>query len=202
MHKRQQHHILVSWVRPFKYRYLLIILLVSGGVSLLALRQNNLTALRLRDRALKVDEQNGDIETALRDLREYTYAHMNARLSSDSGIYPPVQLKFRYERLVAAEKERVNGANAGVYQEAQASCEARFPEGLSGRNRIPCIQEYVDSHGAAKEQAIPDALYKFDFVSPSWSPDLAGWALGITGVVTLLLVIRFAAEQWLKSRLG
>jgi hypothetical protein len=43
---------------------------------------------------------------------------------------------------------------------------------------VPCIQQYVQSHSkTAVTATIPDALYKFSFVSPSWSPDLAGWSL-------------------------
>lgn len=200
MNKRRLHHILVA-LRPISYWYFVVLFVMSSGVAVYALRQNNLTALRLRDKVLEVDKNNGDVETALRELREYIYGHMNARLTSDNGIYPPIQLKYRYERLQATEKQRVTNANAGLYNQAQVSCEARFPEGLSGRNRIPCIQEYIDSHGGVKEQAIPDALYKFDFLAPAWSPDLAGWSLVVAALALLLLVTRVLAQVWLRHQL-
>jgi len=202
MHKREWHHWLVR-LRPVSYWYFAALFLASGAIALYALRQNNLTAVRMRDNVLEVDKNNGDVETALRELREFTYSHMNARLSSSTGIYPPIQLKYRYDRLVAAEQERVSGgANQGLYSQAQASCEARYPAGLSGSNRLPCIRQYVDEHGGtdAKPQPIPDALYKFDFVSPAWSPDVAGWALVVAGVSLILLVSRVAIGQWIKSR--
>lgn len=200
MDKRYLHHLFVR-LRPIRFWYFAILLVVSGVIAVFALRQNNLTALELRDKVLQTDKDGGDVEAALKELREYTYSHMNARLASDNGIYPPIQLKYRYERLVAAEKQRVDAANDDIYNQAQASCEARFPQGLSGSNRIPCIQQYVDSHGGAKEQAIPDGLYKFDFVAPVWSPDLAGWSLVFTAFAFLLLVIRLLADWWLKSRI-
>lgn len=200
MDKRRLHHLWVL-LRPIRYWYFLILFLVSGAVAIGALRQNNLTALRLRDQVLEADKNNGDVEGALRELREFTYSHMNARLSSDTGIYPPIQLKYRYERLLAAEKNRVASANANLYNQAQASCEARFPQGLSGGNRIPCIQQYVDSHGGTTEQTIPDTLYKFDFVSPVWSPDLAGWSLVVSALACVLFITRLLAQWWFKSQL-
>lgn len=202
MNKRRLHHFLVV-LRPISYWYFVIIFIVSSFAAAYALRQNNLGAIELRDKVLQVDKENGDIEAALRELREFTHAHMNARLSSDTGIYPPIQLKYRYERLVAKEKARAQNANKDIYNEAQRDCEARFPQGLSGSNRIPCIQQYVDTHGGAKveERTIPDSLYKFDFVSPVWSPDLAGWSLVLAAVALLLLATRLATEWWLKSQL-
>jgi hypothetical protein len=146
-------------------------------MSVFGLRSNNLAALSLRDNVLKVDQQNGDVETALRQLRIYVYAHMNTDLTSGpNAIKPPIQLKYRYDRLVAIEKDRVSSVNAKVYNDAQTTCEQLFPHGLSGGGRVPCIQDYVTAHGA-KEKTIVDALYKFDFASPVWSSDLAGWSL-------------------------
>ncbi len=166
-----------------------------------ALRNNNTTALKLRDNVNKVDEQNGDVETALRELRTYVYAHMNTNLSSGpNAIKPPVQLKYRYERLVQAEQARLGSENTKVYTEAQAECEKRFPKGLSGSGRIPCITEYVSSRGV-KPNSIPDSLYKFDFVSPSWSPDLAGWSLVISSVALAVFVLRLIMDRWIKAEL-
>ena len=202
MHKRQLHHWLVR-LRPMSYWYFAALFVVSGITGLLAMRQNNLTALNLRDKVLQVDKDNGDVEAALRELREFTYSHMNARLASDTGIYPPIQLTHRYDRLVAAEKARVQSANQDLYAQAQQVCEARIPQGLFGANRIPCIQNYIDTNGGpeAKEQPIPDGLYKFDFVSPAWSPDLAGWSLVACALAALLFVTRLGLELWLKSQL-
>ncbi|HTE22350.1 MAG TPA: hypothetical protein VK674_04905 [Candidatus Limnocylindria bacterium] len=203
MHKRKLHHLLVA-LRPISYWYFVVIFIVSGFAAAYALRQNNLGAIERRDHLLQVDKQNGDVEVALKELRGYTYSHMNAGLASDTGIYPPIQLKYTYDRLVAAEKVRVEGANRDVYAEAQRDCERRFPLGLSGSNRLPCIRGYIDAHGKAEAQPheIPDGLYKFDFVSPAWSPDLAGWSLVVAGLALLLLIVRTAAQLWLRHQLS
>jgi len=202
MHKRKLHHLLVM-LRPISYWYFVVIFVLSSFAAAYTLRQNNLKAIDLRDNLLQVDKKNGDIEAALKELRAYTYGHMNTGLSSDTGIYPPIQLKYTYERLVAAERRRVEGENKDVYAEAQRDCERRFPQGLSGGNRLPCITEYVDKHGktGAQPREVPDGLYKFDFVSPAWSPDLAGWSLVIAFLALILLITRLAAQSWLKHQL-
>lgn len=193
MDKGKLHHIWRT-LRPISYWYFLALAVIFGVIGVFALRQNNLNAVKLRENVNKVDEQNGDVEAALRDLREYVYAHMNTDLSSGTSIQQPVQLKYRYERLVATEKSRVEAANSKIYSDAQSICEQRFPASTSGGSRVPCIEEYVTAHGV-KEQPIPDALYKFSFASPRWSPDLAGFSLLLSVVFLALFIIRFAVER-------
>lgn len=199
MDKSKLHHF---WkrLRPFSYWYFFIGFVVFATVGVFALRANNLRAIELRDQVLSVDEQNGDVEAALTELREFVYSHMNADLSSGTGIQQPVQLKYRYERLVEAEKARVEQSNSNIYTAAQAHCEALYPGSVSGGPRVPCIEQYVAEHGTT-ESAIPDALYKFSFVSPRWSPDLAGWSLVIAAIFFVLFVLRFILERWIKFEL-
>jgi hypothetical protein len=199
MNKRYLHHLWTK-LRYLSYWHFLVAAAILGLIAVLALRQNNITALRLRENVVKVDQENGDVEGALRTLRQYVYSHMNTNLSTGNGIYPPIQLKYTYERLVATEKNRVSDENAKIYNDAQNYCEAKFPKGLSGSGRIPCIQQFIDSHGV-KERAIPDSLYKFDFVSPPWSPDLAGLSIVAAGVFGVLAVARFGLEYWLRHTL-
>jgi hypothetical protein len=180
---------------------LLVVALVSGVVFAISMRNNNITALRLRDKVNQVDKDNGDVEAALRELRVYMYSHMNTNLASGpNAIKPPIQLKYRYERLVKAEQDRLSKENADVYTAAQAECEKKFPKGLSGSGRIPCITEYVSARGV-QQKPIPDSFYKFDFVSPIWSPDLAGWSLIVAAISAALFVIRLGLDRWAKAEL-
>ncbi|MCA9329397.1 hypothetical protein KDA11_02040 [Candidatus Saccharibacteria bacterium] len=175
--------------------------IISAVVCIWSLRKNNLTAIELRDQVVKVDKEDGDVELALKNLRQYTYNHMNTSLSSgDNGIKQPVQLKYRYERLVAAEQQRLSEQNSKIYQDAQAECERLYPVGLSGSGRIPCITDYVSAQGV-EQREIPDSLYKFDFVSPVWSSDLAGWSLVSASVFLALFVLRFGIDRWVKAEL-
>ena len=88
----------------------------------------------------------------------------------------------------------------GVYTDAQAECERQNPTDFSGRNRVPCVEAYVTSHKVAEQPINPD-LYKFDFDSPVWSPDLAGISLVLTGLFTLLGGFALLLQTWLKGRL-
>jgi hypothetical protein len=198
MNKRKLHHIWTI-VRPIKPIYFLIVAGVLALTCVLSLRQNNLNMIKLRDKVYAADQQNGDTETALRHLREYVYTHMHTDLSSGgNSIKPPIQLKYRYDRLVAAAQAQSANQTSKVYSDAQAECERQFPVGLSGSGRIPCIQAYVYSHGPS-QVSIPDALYKFDFVSPRWTPDLAG--LSLVGAVMFGLIgsVMFIADWWFKT---
>lgn len=182
----------------------LTVAVVSTIVCVVALRHNNVTALTLRDKVLQADKDDKDVEAPLRELREYIYGHMNTDLASGpNAIKPPIQLKYRYDRLVAAAQQQAGAKTSDqLYTEAQAYCERAVPTGLSGRGRVTCISDYVTAH-ASQQQAvtIPDSLYKFDFVSPRWSPDLAGWSLVIAAVCYALFVIRFGLEYWTKAEL-
>lgn len=168
--------------------------------AIFALRANNQRMLELREAVFAADEQDGDVETALRNLREHVYAHMNTDLAAgENAIRPPIQLKYRYERLAAAEQEKLKvGSNGDIYAQAQTYCEQKFPSGFSGSNRLPCIREYLDTHGAApvEDVSIPEDLYKFDFVSPRWSPDLAGLSI-VGGVLCLIAFAVFASGEYL-----
>lgn len=199
MSKRRLHHILKR-LRQAHAWYFVVAILIVGGVAIISLRQNNMRAIELRDAVLEVDKQNGDTETALRNLREHVYGHMNSNLAVPGGAYPPVQLKYRYDRLVEAEKARVAAVNAKLYTEAQGYCESIIPTGRS-LNRIDCIQNYITTKGGATEQAIRDDLYKFDFVPPIWSPDLAGWSLMALFLLLLLFIARTVSLLWLKHML-
>lgn len=197
--KRHLHHV---WrrLKPINAWVFLGLAVLSAALGVYAMRQNNLTAIRLRDAVVEADKNNGDVETPLRELREHVYSHMNADLSSGTGVQQPVQLKYRYDRLVAAEKARTEAANGSIYTQAQAECERQFPAGVSGSGRISCIEQYVSSRGVAENQ-IPDALYKFDFVSPVWSPDVAGISLLLAVICFILFVVRFTLEKMLDHQL-
>ncbi len=196
MNKRFLHHIWTR-IRPIKTWYVLAALILSASVSVVSLRNNYIGMTERRGAVYKADQNSGDVEGALQALRAYTAAHMNTDLEADNGVYPPIQLKYTYARLVQAEHDRVDAINSQVYTEAQHYCEALYPGSFSGGPRVPCIEAYIKQHGASTK-TIPDSLYKFDFVSPRWSPDLAGWSLLLSVVLFFLTILRFIVGRWLR----
>jgi len=195
--KKRLHH---TWtkVRRIRLEYLMVAFVIMLFVSVFALRHNNQQMLSLRQAVFTADEKNGDVEGALRALRQYVYAHMNTDLNTGkTAVYPPIQLEHTYARLLAAQQESVKQANQQIYTEAQSYCEKLHPESFSGGPRVPCIRDYVASKGV-HITPIPDSLYKFDFVSPRWSPDVAGWSLVATIIIGILLLIRAVVPLILK----
>lgn len=195
--KKQTHHIWTK-IRVIRIEYLLVAFICSLFVTAFALRHNNQEMLQLRQAVFTADEKNGDVETTLRTLREYVYGHMNTNLSTGkTAVYPPIQLEHTYARLVAEQQEGIKQANQQIYTEAQSYCEKLHPESYSGGPRVPCIREYVAGKGV-QVKAIPDSLYKFDFISPKWSSDLAGWGLVVTFMLGITLLIRIIIPLILK----
>lgn len=195
MNKRRAHHYWRKF-RLIKPWYFLVIALISGVVCVLALRANNQHMIELRDTVYSVDKDGGDVNAALKDLQSYVSSHMNTDLSAGGNtVYPPIQLKYTYERLVNAQKNQASLTGAQIYSAAQAYCEQQNSHDVSGRNRIPCISEYVQSHTVPKGATIPDALYKFAFVAPQWSPDLAGWSMIVGVLSAVMFVFSFALSR-------
>jgi hypothetical protein len=180
------HHHLLRYIQA---RYFFAAFVIFAVIAVFALRDNNLHMVQLREAVYTADKNNGDIEGALQDLRTYVTGHMNTSLSAGNNtVYPPIQLKYTYERLVEAAGAQAANGNTTLYADAQKYCEKQIPTGFSGSNRLACIEQYIDAHGAGSNPVpnIPDSLYKFDFASPRWSPDLAG--LSIVAAIICLLV--------------
>lgn len=168
-------------------------LVVSSALCALALRQNNLKMVELRAAVYEADENNGDVETALNELRQFVYSHMNTNLSSGSSSEAPIQLVNRFNAAVEAEQARIaalTGEVNQVYIDAQRQCEV---SSVPLTVRAQCMQDYVSTHGKGiPELNLPDkSFYTFDFASPTWSPDLAGWSLITAILFAVLLIIRF-----------
>lgn len=182
-----------------------VIALISGAISLNAYIGNSRESKRLYDNLIAVDAAGGDVEASLAELRGYMYSHMNTTIGGPTGVKPPIQLKGSYDRLVAAENERVataKASNATLYNTAQQVCEKQVPNGLSGRGRIPCIEEYVTKNAQPEEaKSIPAALYQYDFSSPLWSPDTAGIFMLISGLSFFIFLMRWFTYQQARRHL-
>ncbi|MGH7233985.1 MAG: hypothetical protein ACREF7_00870 [Candidatus Saccharimonadales bacterium] len=167
----------------------LVLTLVCGGITIAALRSNNEHMASLRSALQSADKSGVGVPQALTNLQSYVTAHMNTNLSTGAGsVYPPIQLEYTYQRLVQAQDQTALNADNGLYTAAQAYCQKLDPTDFSGHNRVPCIENYVSTHGSAGDKlpSIPTSLYEFDFISPSWSPDFAGWMLLITILLAVL----------------
>ena len=203
MDKRHLHHLWTK-LRAVKPWYFLLLLVVLVALSTAALRSNYQHMSRLRTAVYTADQNNGNTVLALQNLQAYVTAHMNTNLAVQGGVYPPIQLKYTYDRLIQAESAQAaqeDAQNTQVYSDAEVYCQAKIPNGFSGSYRISCIQDYIASHGITNPLAIkqiPDSLYKFDFASPRWSPDLAGWSIVAAVISAVAFVLSWISQRWLR----
>ena len=98
-----------------------------------------------------------------------------------------------------AAGQNTTEANSKIYTDAQHYCEKVDSTDYYGTNRVPCVQQYIRNHGVSNLPTIPDSLYKFDFVSPWWSPDLAGWSLVLAGLSLGTFGVFAFVRWWLKK---
>lgn len=165
----------------------LALFLTSATVSVFALRSNNLQMVILRDQVYLADKSGKGVDRAIDNLRSWVYTRMNTDLTSPNGIYPPIQLAYTYNRLLKQ-------ADDDVTREAQVYCAGSRPSGYYGAHRTTCVQSYVKAH-PVNIVTIPQQLYGFDFVSPTWSPDLAGWSLVATSILLSACLLRLGADR-------
>ena len=190
---------ILSRIAGLSARTWLYLFIAANLIFVFSLRHNNQTMIKLRDAVYVADKDNKDVNKALNDLRRYVYSHMNTNLSSgNNNIKPPIQLKYTYQRLYEAQLGQVESANQQIYTDAQNYCQA-INSAYYGTTRVPCVQNYVVNHGVKNADVkIPAGLYQFDFVSPTWSSDLAGWSL-IAGIVLFIgFVTRFSRDRLRK----
>jgi hypothetical protein len=172
--------------------------IVSSVVSVAALRANNEHMVKLRNEVFVADKNDVNVTGTLQNLQAYVTTHMNTNLNGGNGsVYPPIQLKYTYQRLLDNESSQAAASNSSLYTDAQNYCQQAVPTGFSGRYRVPCIEQYVESHDTSLA-TVSTSLYEFDFVSPSWSPDLAGWSLAVAVISWIIILATVVGGQLRK----
>jgi hypothetical protein len=181
-----------------KMGILVSLAIVSSVVSVAALRANNEHMVKLRNEVFVADKNDVNVTGTLQNLQAYVTTHMNTNLNGGNGsVYPPIQLKYTYQRLLDNESSQAAASNSSLYTDAQNYCQQAVPTGFSGRYRVPCIEQYVESHDTSLA-TVSTSLYEFDFVSPSWSPDLAGWSLAVAVISWIIILATVVGGQLRK----
>lgn len=176
--------------------YLFFIGFASTGIySVYTLRQNNLKMLSLREQVFEADKNNGDVNKALLDLRQFVTTHMNTSLPK-TGDQKAIQLKYTYDRLVLAEEQRMEKDRQKISDTAKNVC-----KDVSGQlAKVDCEQNYIQNNPIAKKMAIPKELYSFDFISPKWSYDRAGISMLASGVFLILWLSDLFLRYLIKKK--
>ncbi len=199
MNKRALHHMLVV-IRQVKLWQLLVLLMALTAWSALMLRQNNLNMITLRNLVQQADEQGGDASGALTTLGTYVTTHMNTSIGP-SGLY----LQHGYQRayLQAIDHAKQAGGSTGrVYQQVDDDCQKAYDRITAFEAHVQCVVDRVAAQTSSQSPvvaiSVPLAdLYRYDFLSPVWSPDVAGF----TVLVTVFLLVLIASRMVLAGAL-
>jgi hypothetical protein len=187
MHKRHLYHLLTG-LRQLRTKQLALLFVVLLVLGIFFVRQNNVHMITLRNKALQADEQNQNIPQALTNLRNYITAHMNTGMG-ERGIYLEHSYQRAYEAVVT-QAEQGTTAGSTIYRQADEQCQALYSKATVFQAYVQCLTDKVAASGAAAGLVQPPSsdLYRFNFVSPAWSPDVAGFTLLAATLVGGLLV--------------
>lgn len=195
---------LYRWIRQVKTWQLIVILALIAVISASLLRMNSLHMDTLRN-AVETADKSGDtskIQHALVDLQQYVTAHMNTSLGS--GVYLTESYDRAREQALASASSSTN-PNAAVYQQASIECRARWRGGVASfrNDYVTCVQERVRALGVADDPGKAIAMPKpddfhYNFVSPLWSPDLAGLSVLLCVLVVVLVCVRLITALALR----
>jgi hypothetical protein len=169
----------------------------SSGAALLMLRRNNQKMLELRDSVLRADAEGTDTSEPLKNLQEFVTSHINTRLPR-LGNNPPITLKNTYEKLKTVESQRVSDARVAQAAEATSYCEQNVVGGRLSV-RAQCVADYTAARPIVEREILPD-LYRYNFASPSWSFDPAGWSILLAAGIWLWLLLAVALRIFIKQR--
>lgn len=196
----------IKRLEQIKTWQLVVLLVMVGFVAATLLRLNNVGMIERRDAVVAADKRGdqGQLEARLYDLQRYASAHMNA----DPGR---IALQHSYQRDNQRHKDEytksiANQPKNDVFQKAEAVCGPRarangwrWPD-LSYANCLDAELEKYPEGKAIVTEFRPLAVepYYQTFISPLWSPDFAGWAVILTGVILLIIILRLLMLVLLK----
>lgn len=174
------------------------VLVLAAGLAVFGLRHNNQVMGQLRQAVFVADRDDGDIEGALQRLRNHVIHHMNSDLVQNreddaTQTEKPIQLAYEYYRDTLAVHESVvdqlGSGMPAILGQARAVCET---ETVPISERLVCLQAETQRLGGSGYPPIEPLVkdfYVFDYVSPDWSPDLAGWSIVIFRLTLVAIVL-------------
>jgi len=186
--KRQIKHG-IEWLQTVKTWQLILILIVMLFLAATLLRLNNVGMVQRRNAVMAADKHGevNDLHARVYDLQRYSAAHMNADTST-------FYLQGQYDRDSQKALEAAQAANPGsnANAEAEAVCKPQF-NGYSSAY-LQCflreMEKYPTTEKLPEVKTPSPALYQYNFVSPLWSPDFAGFSVLACLLITLVIFLR------------
>lgn len=224
-HKKIKERFLRFRKEKLKTWVLLLILVPLLFIDATLLRLNHVKMTELRDAVMAADEANDDaaIADSLVALKEFVFSHIVINVVEDNGEQVvsfgtgPFYLEHQYVRAATAAlndaEARLSGdsnPNGNIYGMAGDTCKAlALANGWTwdNPNFINCMITEINKYPSASEiqdtiiASLPSTeLFRHNYASPVWAPSILGFLLLITGIVIVVIFIRFLV--WLVLRLS
>ena len=205
--------------------WLLVTLLPLFFLDATLMRMDHIRMTELRDAVLVADEAENDeeIQRALSELKEFVFNNIVINVVDDNGAQRvtfgtgPFYLEHTYIRmankaLAEAEANLADDSNpnGNIYALASDTCRTEATKNgwtWSSPEYINCMVSEIQKYPAADElqdkivATLPSTeLYRREFASPVWAPTLTGFAILITLVILVVVLVR--GVWWIMLRLA
>ena len=180
----------VKRLRRVKTWQLMILLILAAFLAATFLRLNN-TGMVQRRNAVSAADKAGDAQQLterLAELQRYSSTHMNA----SSGV---IYLQHQYDRdaqTAIEEASNSSSESASANSHAEEVCHPQY-SGWSTAYMQCFLEElakYPTSETLAEPQLPNTELYRYEYASPLWTPDFAGWSSLVVVLIFLVIIIR------------
>lgn len=182
---------------------LALLFVVFSILSATFLRQNNLNMQDKRNAVIEADKSGDEkqITQKLYELQKYVSSHMN----TDLGKGVEITETFKRNQIKYINDTQSNN-NINIYKQANENCQAQNFKYLNQYRQ--CVYDYINSipGGQVLSSTIISEdemrlVYIHNYISPLWSPDLAGFFVLITAILVLVIVVRIISEISLRIML-
>lgn len=213
--------------RKLKTWQLLLIIAIMVFVDATFLRIDHLKMVSLREEVLAADETEDDnaISETLEKLKSFTFSHIVINISESNGKQEisfgtgTFYLEHQYRRaaakaIEAAEAELINSSDnphGNIYAAASDVCRTRAIENgwysWTDQRYIDCMTSEIakyPAHDTLTDQLVAKIpateLYRKNYASPLWAPSLSGFAILLTLILIIIVLIR--GVIWVFLRLA
>lgn len=191
VYQKQQPISVFQKIRSLATWQVVILFALMTVVVATLLRINNVRMLERKEAVLAADRSGdlGMVTERLHDLQEYVLKHMN---SSTGQIFLEHTYRQKLDQLINDAKKTIGsqqGQNA--YKIAGEICDKRF-RGYS-QAYAECFLAEVNKQSSlvptpVEIKTLSPNTYVHSYASPRWSPDLAGFAVLIWGLLLVGLI--------------
>lgn len=201
VYHKQQSASIVQKIHNLAAWQLVVLLMLMTVVVATLLRMNNVRMIERKEAVLAADRSGdlGMVTERLHDLQEYSLKHMNA---STGQVFLENAYRRKIDQLINDAKKTIDsqqGQNA--YKTAAEVCDRRF-RGYS-QAYAECFLAEVNKQSSTAPnpveiKTLSPNTYIHSYASPYWSPDLAGFAALVWGMLLISLFLKLVFWIGLK----